>query len=145
MAVFKGQKEKMMLDGPENLNRLVIGAEITGNLKTLTSVRLDGVVTGTIDCGAKLVLGTKGVVKGTVNAKQAEIEGTIDGDLFISELLILRATAKINGDISTKKLIIEDGAEFNGSCRMGEAEENRKPVKSEDEVLEEQREEDLVY
>lgn len=145
MAVFKGQKEKMMLDGPENLNRLVIGAEITGNLKTLTSIRLDGVVAGTIDCGAKLVLGTKGVVKGTVNAKQAEIEGTIDGDLFISELLILRATAKINGDISTKKLIIEDGAEFNGSCRMGEGEENRKPAKSEDEVLHEQREEDLVY
>jgi cytoskeletal protein CcmA (bactofilin family) len=43
----------------------------------------------------------------------------VKGKLEISELLVLKATAVINGDIVTGKLVVEPGAIFNGSCRMG--------------------------
>lgn len=118
MAIFKGQKEKLMMDGPENLNRLVLGAEIVGDLTTQTSVRLDGKITGNLNCGGKLVLGNTGVIKGNVECLQAEIEGTIEGDITIHERLVLRASAIVQGAIFSPKIMIEDGAVFNGNCSM---------------------------
>ena len=118
MAVFKGQKEKLMLDGPENLNRLVTGAEIKGDLTTQTSIRLDGKVKGNINCGGKLVLGPNAKIIGNVTANQAEIEGEIEGHLFINQSLTLKSTALIKGNINTPKIHIEDGAVFNGKCNM---------------------------
>lgn len=118
MAIFKAQKEKLMLDGPENLNRLVIGAEIKGDLTTQTSIRLDGVIVGKVTCGGKLVLGPKAKVIGNIYSNQAEIEGEIEGDINVREKLVLRSTSVVKGNIITQKILIEDGAEFNGSCEM---------------------------
>lgn len=118
MAVFRAQKEKLMLDGPENLNRLVIGAEIKGDLITQTSIRLDGTIVGAVTCGGKLVLGPKAKVIGNIYSKEAEIEGEVAGDLAIQGKLVLRSTSRVKGNIVTPKILIEDGAEFNGSCVM---------------------------
>jgi cytoskeletal protein CcmA (bactofilin family) len=118
MGILKGNKEKLMLDGPENLNRLGAGTELKGAISTQTSMRLDGIVLGDVTCGGKLVVGAKGLITGNVYVKQAEIEGAIQGDLEVTETLILRASARINGNIKTAKLTIEDGAVFNGSCNM---------------------------
>jgi cytoskeletal protein CcmA (bactofilin family) len=118
MAGFKTKKEKLMMDGPENLNRLVLGAEIKGDLATQTSIRLDGTVEGSVQCAAKLVLGQTGSINGTVHSREADIEGLIKGDIVVAELLVLRSTAQIDGNISAHKLVIEDGAEFNGNCTM---------------------------
>ena len=52
-------------------------------------------------------------------AQNADVEGTINGNIEISEILCLKTTAVINGDISTNKLIVESGAVFNGGCKMG--------------------------
>jgi len=49
----------------------------------------------------------------------ADIEGEVKGKLEVAELLVLKATAVINGDIVTGKLVVEPGAIFNGSCKMG--------------------------
>jgi cytoskeletal protein CcmA (bactofilin family) len=116
--MFKGNKEKLMLDGPENLNRLGAGTELKGDIATQTSMRVDGIIVGKVNCGGKLVLGQKGLITGNVSVKQAEIEGAVQGDLEVAEMLILRATARIDGNIKTTKLTIEDGAIFNGKCIM---------------------------
>jgi cytoskeletal protein CcmA (bactofilin family) len=58
-------------------------------------------------------------VEGTVLAQNAEIAGEIQGSIEVAELLILRPSAVIHGDIVTNKLVVESGATFNGSCRMG--------------------------
>ena len=57
-------------------------------------------------------------VKGNIHANDAVISGKVMGNVLVSELLFLKATAKIYGDISVGKLVVENGAEFNGACKM---------------------------
>jgi cytoskeletal protein CcmA (bactofilin family) len=118
MAVFKTQKEKMTMDGPDKLNRIVDGAQINGNLTLVTSIRIDGVVEGNINCAAKLVLGESGKIVGNVLSQNAEIEGNIEGELFIQERLVLKSTARITGNINAQSVVIEEGAIFDGVCKM---------------------------
>ena len=64
------------------------------------------------------VNGTTGNIEGEVNCKNIEISGKVGGKLNVSELLSLKASAKINGEIRTNKLAIEPGAVFSGTCDM---------------------------
>jgi len=74
---------------------------------------------------AKVACGESSVVEGNIYAQNAEIAGTVTGHVEASELLIVKASAKIKGDIMAAKLIIESGANFNGSCKMiGEIKQN---------------------
>ena len=60
-----------------------------------------------------------GVIEGEVICQSSDIEGTVIGKINCQDLLSLKATAKLNGDIITKKLAIEPGAVFTGNCSMG--------------------------
>jgi cytoskeletal protein CcmA (bactofilin family) len=121
MAVFKTQKEKLVTDGPDKLNRIVDGAEIKGDISVVTSIRIDGVVHGNISCAAKLVLGESGKIVGNIISANAEIEGVVEGELQIQERLILKNTSKIQGNIVTQSIVIEEGAQFDGVCKMSNA------------------------
>jgi len=106
-------------NSPERLNRIVEGTNITGEINSESNIRIDGQVKGTITTKGRVVIGASGVIEGDVYCLDADIEGLITGTIKVGNLLTLKSTAKINGDISTKKLNIESGAEFNGSCNMG--------------------------
>jgi cytoskeletal protein CcmA (bactofilin family) len=66
-----------------------------------------------------VVIGSTGIVEGNVNASNADISGELKGAISVAELLSLKSTAKLDGDIVTNKLAIEPGAAFTGSCSMG--------------------------
>ena len=100
-------------------NHVQNGTVITGDLETLGNIRLDGKVVGNVKSKSKAVFGKKARVEGNIHAVNAEIEGQVNGTIEISELLVLKSTANINGDIITNKLVIESGAQFNGKCQMG--------------------------
>ncbi len=107
------------INAPERLNRIVDGTVIEGTFSSESNIRVDGTVTGTINTKGRLVVGPKGKIEGDVVCNNAEVEGIIDGKIKVNELLALRATAKILGDIHTGKLAIEPGATFTGTCSMG--------------------------
>jgi cytoskeletal protein CcmA (bactofilin family) len=146
MGRFNNEK-KTKNEGPDQLNRLVQGAELTGNISTSTSIRIDGTIKGNINCGGKLVLGLMGEIIGEVTCSEAEIEGRIEGNLIISDLLYLKASSRIQGDILTPKLIIEDGANFNGSCTMDKTKTSEIQPKKEEKLIEEEEksQSDIVY
>lgn len=121
------KKGKGLIDSPERLNRLVAGTKLSGDITTDSSLRLDGEIRGTIDCSGKFVLGTTGLLKGDLKSVEAEIEGSIEGDIQIQDLLILRKTAVITGTVETGRLIIEDGAQIGGTIATGNV---KKPGKS---------------
>tara|TARA_B100000287_G_scaffold146646_2_gene138386 strand:+ start:6084 stop:6452 length:369 start_codon:yes stop_codon:yes gene_type:complete len=98
------------------------GTVLKGNLKTSGNVRLEGKVLGDISSSSKVACGETSIVDGNVNAENAEIAGKVTGKVIVSELLILKSSASIHGDISTNNLIIESGANFNGACSMGKEE-----------------------
>ena len=106
------------IDPNNNQNRISQGTKITGDVVSSGGFRIDGEFEGTIKSSGKVVIGTSGVVKGTINSKEAEIEGHIKGKLMVEELLSLRANAKVEGEVFTAKLSVEPGASFNATCDM---------------------------
>jgi len=99
----------------------MIGAEtiITGDIISKADIRIDGTLKGSVNTEGKVVLGREGMIEGDVICKDADISGTIKAKITVSQLLSLKTTAKLNGDIITNKLSIEPGAAFSGSCSMG--------------------------
>lgn len=127
-------------EAPDRLNRLVEGAKIIGELITDSSIRIDGEVQGNIACAGKVLIGENAVIKGNLTCKEADVEGRITGNLNVEALLTLREKSKIEGDISTVKIEIHQGAIFMGNCSMGGAVSSRPKQKTQSENLP-----DIVY
>ena len=106
--------------GPSGgLNSLVKDTHVEGAIRTASDFRIEGSLVGTLDCQAKLIIGTSGNVNGEVTCKTAMIEGVFEGNLRVSDLLEVRETARVNGDISYGKLKIDAGAQLTGQLRQG--------------------------
>jgi len=99
-------------------NALTNGSKIIGKIFADSDFRIDGEVEGDIACKGKLIIGQNGSLKGTINCVNAEIVGTVNGNIIVNETLTLRSTAQIKGDVKTKILVVEPNAVFNGSCSM---------------------------
>jgi cytoskeletal protein CcmA (bactofilin family) len=102
-----------------SMNVIGKGTTITGDIETSNDIRIDGKLDGNLYCKAKVIIGNSAVLEGNISAINAEISGEIVGKVEVSELLNLKSTSTIHGDINTGKLVIEAGAKFNGSCKMG--------------------------
>ena len=100
-------------------NRIGPETTIKGDIISDGNFRIDGTLEGSIKTKGKVVVGEKGLIQGEVLCQNADVEGTIKGKLQVTQLLALKATAKIHGDILVDKLSIEPGANFTGSCKMG--------------------------
>lgn len=99
-------------------NRIVEGTKITGDIVTQADFRLDGELIGNFKSNGKLVIGASGIIKGDVNCKNADIEGRFDGKIQVIELLNVKSTATILGEVSIGKLAVEPGASFTAACVM---------------------------
>lgn len=102
------------------INLISSGTEITGDIISNGDIRIDGTVTGTLNIKGKVVIGPTGRIKGEIVCKNSEISGVVDGKLTVGQLLNLKSSSRILGDISTSKLSIEPGAKFSGNCKMTE-------------------------
>ncbi len=101
-----------------SLNTLVKGTVVEGTLRCDSDLRVDGTIKGNLHCKAKVIIGPTGVVDGEVRCENAVVEGQFKGKLWVSELLNVRDTATIEGEITTNKLLVQSGAKFNVSCKM---------------------------
>jgi cytoskeletal protein CcmA (bactofilin family) len=105
-------------------NALCQGTRIVGNIEADRDVRIDGEIEGNITCNGKVVVSQSGCITGKIACVNAEIGGRVAGDIIVSELLTLRATANIEGDVKTKHLVVEPAAVFNGTCSMKFSQDN---------------------
>jgi cytoskeletal protein CcmA (bactofilin family) len=99
-------------------NTIAKNTSITGNIKSEGDFRIDGTVEGTITTLGRVVIGVNGFVKGDVECSNADIEGKLSGKLVVTELLSLKKSADIKGEVFIKKLLVEPGAVFNATCVM---------------------------
>jgi|TARA_B110000263_G_scaffold110607_1_gene96682 cytoskeletal protein CcmA (bactofilin family) len=106
-------------DASSAINMIGSGTVITGDIKSQGDIRVDGSLSGSIETQGKVVVGQGGVVEGDVICKDADVAGVLKAKITVSQLLSLKSSAKLNGDIITNKLSIEPGATFTGSCSMG--------------------------
>ena len=130
----------METDTPNAINIITNGTVIKGDITATGDFRLDGTLEGNIQLNGKLVVGDTGVVNGNVLCMNANIIGTVNGNLSVKELLSLHTTARVRGDILINKLSIEPGAVFTGKCCM--LDEVRKQQQLEAEQADQEAKED---
>lgn len=99
-------------------NVIAQGTRIQGSIETNSDIRLDGVLEGNLTSQGKVVIGQQGSIKGDIVCNNADIQGSVEGIVKVSDTLSLKSTAAITGEIHTKILSIEPNAVFNGSCEM---------------------------
>ncbi|MFT5166597.1 MAG: cytoskeletal protein CcmA (bactofilin family) [Saprospiraceae bacterium] len=96
------------------------GTTIEGKFKTTEDLRLDGTIRGEIQSDKKIVMGETGRIEGIVTCNESAIKGRIEGEINVNGLLHLLSTAFIKGKIRAKKMIVDEGATYNGECLIGE-------------------------
>ena len=127
-AIEKPQSPKAMTDG-ELLARDIkdgtlsgfvgTGTALTGEATFRGMLRVDGHVTGRVTSeDGTLIVGTGGQVDADVEVAVATINGTVNGDIVATQRLEMGRAARVNGNIQTPQLVVEQGAVFEGSCRM---------------------------
>jgi cytoskeletal protein CcmA (bactofilin family) len=122
--MFKGNntgtnQKSADVNAPDRLNRIVEGTSIQGEINADSNLRIDGTVKGHVNTKGRLVVGVNGKIEGDIICQNADVEGEIHGTIKVAELLSLKASAKLTGEMVTNKLQIEPGAEFSGTCKMG--------------------------
>src|SRR6476619_3647683 len=95
------------------------GTVVTGEANFKAMMRDDGHLSGKVTSSSgTLIVGANGVVDANIEVAVAVIHGTINGDIIATQRLELDRAARVNGNIQTPSLIIEQGAMFEGSCKM---------------------------
>jgi cytoskeletal protein CcmA (bactofilin family) len=95
------------------------GTMVTGEANFKAMMRVDGHLSGRVNSSSgTLIVGANGKVDANIEVAVAVIHGTINGDIIATQRLELGRAAKVNGNIQTPSLIIEQGAVFEGSCKM---------------------------
>mgnify|MGYP001399376608 FL=1 len=110
----------------DEINLIGSGTIVNGDVVCDGDIRVDGKLNGSIKTKGKVVVGSTGLIDGDVECKNAEVSGELKAKITVTELLVLKTQAKLDGDITTNKLAIEPGASFSGSCRMGAVIKNLK-------------------
>ena len=114
------RKQKQEVENLVNSSNIIAkGSTVNGNIETFGNIRIEGKIIGDVKSKSKVAFGASAQVQGNILAQNVEIAGHIKGIVEVAELLILKETAIIEGDIITNKLLIETGAIFNGKCKMG--------------------------
>jgi len=99
-------------------NRIVEGTKIKGDIESVADFRLDGHLVGNFTSRGKLVIGPAGSVTGDIDAKNVDVEGKTEGKIVVDDVLNVKASATITGEVTCGKLSVEPGAKFTASCAM---------------------------
>ncbi len=109
---------KPLISEVKALNTFAQDTSIKGNIESKGDIRIDGQMEGIIECKGRVVIGPEAKVKGKIQCSNAEIFGNIEGDIIVTEMLSLKNSAVIDGNLVMGKLTVEPGARFNGQCKM---------------------------
>ena len=101
------------------INRIVEGTHIEGTINSDSNLRIDGEFKGHLVTKGRLVVGLKGKVSGTVNCLCCDVEGTLEGEVTVLELLSMKSSSTVQGDLYYGQLSVEAGAKALGTFRMG--------------------------
>ncbi len=101
------------------INIISEGTIIKGDISASGDIRIDGTLDGNVTAKGKLVVGPKGKVTGIIDCNNVEVSGYIKGKIKVLDVLSMKSTAKVYGDIIIGKLAVEPGSVYVGNCNMG--------------------------
>ncbi|MFA6457640.1 MAG: polymer-forming cytoskeletal protein, partial [Bacteroidota bacterium] len=91
-----------------------------GKIRTQGSIRIDGKLSGEVHAAENLAVGVTGEVEGMVNGRNVTVGGKVKGNITSVEKLVLEGKAVVRGDVKASKLVIDEGAVFDGKVTMTE-------------------------
>lgn len=113
---------KLMSQRTDSASVLDETVRLEGELRFSGTLRIDGALTGSVVTPGQLTIGPKARIEGTVRAGHVELFGTVAGDVTADESVEISRGGVLIGDVSTPRLVIEEGGRFEGrSCRPSEA------------------------
>lgn len=96
------------------------GMKVVGDVTAEGVVKIEGAVTGTVKAGRQVLIAKGGLVEGDVLTREAIVGGEVRGAIIAEERVEVQATSVVFGDLTTRRLLVQDGGEINGVIRMGE-------------------------
>jgi cytoskeletal protein CcmA (bactofilin family) len=118
----KSKNETVMETPKTNGNSATLigaGTTVKGDMHSDQDIRIDGKVEGNITGTSKIIIGQNGLVEGNISGKQAVVLGIVNGNIKVSDILQLKGTSIVTGNVYAAKLHVEPSATFNGECHMG--------------------------
>ncbi|MGH7492812.1 MAG: bactofilin family protein [bacterium] len=107
--------------GSGELNTIIgRGSVVEGSLTVQSSLRVDGKIIGSVNVGDSLIVGKDGEIEGEVRVKNAVIGGKVKNKIIASGKVVLEAKSIVYGEVKTSRLVIDEGAVFEGRCMMSE-------------------------
>jgi len=114
-----GKRNDQDLVKTGNLNTIIgKGSSFEGNLKVEESLRVDGKIKGTVVTTDSIVIGKDGDIDGEVTAKNIVIGGRVKANVNATGKVVLETNAIFIGELKTTRLVIDEGAVFDGQCSM---------------------------
>jgi cytoskeletal protein CcmA (bactofilin family) len=113
----------------QSINIISEGTKIKGDVIANGDIRIDGELLGNISAKGRLVIGPKGKIEGQIICNNIEISGYVKGKVTASELINMKSTSQIIGDIVAGKLSVEPGSLFSGTCVMNGTKPLNEPEK----------------
>jgi cytoskeletal protein CcmA (bactofilin family) len=118
--------EKRQANG--ELSLIGAGTVVEGKVLTEGSIRIDGTMVGDVVAEANAAIGLSGVLEGNISAKNISLAGRVKGTVTASDKLILEGKSILRGDIRALRLVVDEGAMFDGRCSMSvDAEDGARP------------------
>ena len=105
--------------GSEVLTIIAVGATVNGEIQSEGIVKVEGKVNGTVRAARQVLVAKGGLIEGDVHTGEAIIGGEVHGAIFAEERAEIQGKAVVQGDISAKRLIVQEGGEVNGFLKMG--------------------------
>lgn len=102
----------------KELNLIGPGTVVEGNIRTKGNIRIDGKVRGEVHSTENLAIGAGGEVEGGLSGKNVIVGGRVTGNVSSVEKLVLEAKSVVHGDIRAQRLVIDEGAVFDGHVAM---------------------------
>ena len=135
MQMFSTRKsEPVAPASPEQPNRsstsaespgvLSRGVSIKGTVKCSNALLIDGELEGTINSTGTLTIGTHARVRGEIRTKSAKVQGTVEGNIFVTERCELQGNCTLRGDIEAPRLVVNEDVTFLGNAKIA----TQKPV-----------------
>jgi cytoskeletal protein CcmA (bactofilin family) len=108
--------DKRQADG--ELSLIGSGTTVEGKVTTEGSIRIDGKVIGDVIAKTNAAIGAGGMLEGNLRARNISLSGSVKGTVTAQEKLILENRSVLQGDIRATRLVVDEGASFNGQCSM---------------------------
>lgn len=106
-------------------SRIENSTKLIGDIISEADFRIDGTLEGTIKTSGKVIIGKEGKLIGSLECETADVEGQVKGNLKVKNILFLKTTSVIEGEVLIGKLIVESGATFNANCSMKKQDDNQ--------------------